>query len=51
MSVYEKLVQEFGCAIRAIYGDECEKEFNKDETIITDEELIAIAKKVAFYLD
>lgn len=48
MTIYEKLMQEFGCAIKAIYGEQCEKEF---EGHIEDADLIAIAKKVAFYLN
>lgn len=50
MTIYEKLLEQFGCAIQAIYGDECEKPFDED-TIIDDSDLIAIAKKVKFYLD
>lgn len=44
---FEQLQEEFGCAVNAILGSKAdEKEF-----IITKEDLIAIAKKMAFYLD
>ena len=49
MTVYEKLIVEFGAAIKAILGDNADKEFN-DESVDR-EELLAIAKKVCFYLD
>ena len=51
MTIKEKLMEEFGCAITAIYGDEADKEFDTEETVIYNSDLLAIAKKVAFYLD
>lgn len=50
MTICEKLLQEFGCAIYAVLGDVAHKEF-EDDTQISSEDLIAIAKKVKFYLD
>ena len=51
MSIYDRLMEEFGCAIKAEMGDIAEKEFNQEETPITKGDLNAIARKVAFYLD
>ena len=49
MTIKEKLLQEFECAINAIYGDRAEEEFSDEE--VGEADLIAIAQKVAFYLD
>lgn len=49
MTVYEKLIEEFGGAIVAIFGDLAEKEY--DEDAVSKSDLILIANKVAFYLD
>lgn len=45
----EFLLEQFGCAITAIYGDLADKP--SSEVDVDVEELKAIAKKVAFYLD
>ena len=49
MTVKEKLLEELGCAIVAVFGDKADEEYNDDS--IDREDLIAVAKKVAFYLD
>ena len=49
MSNYEKLLNEFGCAIKAVLGDQADEEF--EEGKISESDLIQIAKKVAFYID
>ena len=49
MTNKEKLLEEFGCAINAVLGDKADEEY--DESKITLDDLIAIATKVAFYLD
>ena len=49
MTVKEKLLTELSCAIVAVYGDDADKEVEQVE--LTKEDLQAIAKKVAFYLD
>lgn len=49
MTVYDKLKQEFGCAIVAILGDEADKSWNEFE--ISKAEIEAISNKVKFYLD
>lgn len=49
MSNYEKLLEEFGCAIKAVLGDQADEEF--EENKISESDLIQIAKKVAFYID
>lgn len=49
MTIYEKLLEEFGCAINAIFGDLADEEY--DEEKVSKDDLMAIAKKVAFYLD
>ncbi len=49
MTVYEKLMEEFGAAITAVLGDQADKEMDEVELDVLDIE--AIAKKVAFYLD
>ena len=49
MTVYEKLIEEFGCAITAILGDLSEQEYCEGKVDKLDLDLIA--KKVAFYLD
>ena len=50
MTTKEKLLEEFGCAIDAILGDEADKEYDADESLekgYIDE----IARKVIWYLD
>lgn len=49
MTVYDKLKEEFGCAILAIFGDEADKEFENGSVSASD--IDAIARKVKFYLD
>ena len=49
MSIYEKLIEEFGCAITAVFGDKADEEYNEDNFHYS--ELVAICKKVEFYLD
>lgn len=49
MTLKEQLLQEFECAIEAIFGGDTDKEFNIEE--IDANTLNAIARKVAFYLD
>ena len=49
MTVKEKLLEEFSCAITAIYGDLADKPFC--DVAIDKEELEAIKNKVEFYLD
>ena len=49
MTVKEKLLEEFGAAILAVYGDGADEEFNVDDIEVGD--ILAIAKKVCFYLD
>lgn len=48
MSIREKLLEELGCAISAVLGDTEDEEFDNN---ISKDDLNAIAKKVAFYLD
>lgn len=48
MTVYEKLKEEFGAAIIAIYGDLADKEV--EEVGIESSDIDAIARKVKFYL-
>lgn len=43
-----KLADEFACAINAVFGDLADKPF--EEVEVTNDDLIAIAKKVAFYI-
>lgn len=49
MTVYDKLKEEFGCAIVAIFGDLADDEFDPEKVSAADIE--AIARKVKFYLD
>lgn len=49
MTTYEKLTEEFGCAIYAVLGDLVDEEY--DDEKIDRETLYSIARKVAFYLD
>lgn len=49
MTIYEKLMEEFGCAISSVLGDLAEQEYCEGKVDKLDLELIA--KKVAFYLD
>ena len=49
MTTYDKLKQEFGCAIIAILGDEADKPWTEIE--ISEAEIEAISNKVKFYLD
>jgi len=49
MTVKEKLIQEFGCAITAVFGDEADKE--TEDVEISKSDIEAIAKKVKFYMD
>lgn len=48
-TVYEKLREEFGCAIVAVLGDAADKEF--EEGSVPKEDIDAIARKVKHYLD
>lgn len=48
-TVYEKLMEEFGAAIFACYGDVADATFTENEVSKSDIE--KIAKKVIFYLD
>lgn len=49
MSIYEKLIEEFGCAIVAVFGDKADEIFSTEK--VEKGDLEAIARKVAFYLD
>lgn len=49
MTVYEKLKEEFSCAIIAILGDGADNEFDPEN--ISADDIEAIARKVKFYLD
>ena len=49
MTVKEKLIQEFGCAITAVLGDEADK--GTEDVEISESDIDAIAKKVKFYMD
>lgn len=51
MTVYEKLLEEFGCAINAILGDVADKEWENSSEDVSREDIIAMSKKVCFYLD
>ena len=48
MTVREKLLEEFGCAISAILGDQEDKEYDDN---IDPADVDAIAKKVKWYLE
>lgn len=49
MTVKEKLIEEFGCAITAVLGDVADQEYCEGKVDKLDLKLIA--NKVAFYLD
>lgn len=49
MTVYEKLKEEFDCAILAIFGDLADDDFDLENISASD--IDAIAHKVKFYLD
>lgn len=49
MTTYEKLMEELGAAIVAVYGEKADNEYTKGE--ITAEDINVIAHKVKFYLD
>lgn len=49
MTVRDKLIQEFDCAISAIFGEIEYEDYS--ETPVTRDDLMAIARKAAFYLD
>ena len=49
MTIKEKLLQEFGAAISAVFGDIAEQEYDANEISASD--IVAIAQKVVFYLD
>lgn len=49
MTVYEKLMEEFGCAITAVFGDLADEDYEDGKVTLDD--LDAIKRKVAFYLD
>ena len=51
MTIKEKLLQEFGAAISAVYGDLENEQFDQEESTISKGEIIAIAQKVLFYMD
>ena len=49
MTIQDKLMEELSCAIKAVYGSVADEEFDLEK--VSREDLEAIAKKVAFYLD
>lgn len=49
MTIREKLLQEFGAAIIAVFGDIAEKEY--DDKQVSAGDIDSIAHKVKFYLD
>lgn len=49
MTIKEKLLQEFGAAIIAVFGDIAEKEYDANEISASDVE--DVAHKVKFYMD
>ena len=49
MTVKKRLLDEFECAINAVFGDEAEQEF--DDVEFTEADLDLIVKKVKFYMD
>lgn len=49
MTNYEKLKEEFGAAIMAVFGDGADEEFYP--LTLTAADIDAIARKVKFYLD
>ena len=50
MTIYEKLMEEFGCAIKAELGDMADKDYEENDGV-EKADILAIAKKVVFYLD
>jgi len=48
-TVYEKLREEFGCAIVAVLGDAADKKFENGS--ISEADIDDIARKVKFYMD
>lgn len=50
MTIKEKLLEEFGCAISAILGDVADEEFTEPNDLDL-EDIMAIGRKVAFYLN
>lgn len=48
MTVEEKLIEELRAAIKAVFGDEAEKEFDEDSVAPSD--IDAIARKAKFYM-
>lgn len=48
-TVREELMDQFGCAISAVLGDLEDEDY--DEEKISRDDIMAIAKKVCFYLD
>lgn len=51
MSVKEKLLEELGCAITAVYGDKEDEEYESGSNQITQADIDLISSKVKFYLD
>lgn len=49
MTTMDKLQEEFNCAVTAVLGDFLDKEYQEGD--ICKEDLIAIANKMAFYLN
>lgn len=50
MTTKEKLLQEFGCAIDAVLGDDAEAEYDANESLEKGD-IKEIARKVIWYLD
>jgi hypothetical protein len=51
MTIKEKLLEEFGAAIVAIYGDVAEKEYEEFSDDIEAGDINAIARKVKWYME
>lgn len=49
MTIEDKLLLEFSCAIKAIYGDRTEEKYEGEN--VSSEDIEAICRKVKFYLD
>ena len=49
MTIKEKLLEEFECAIKSVYGTMADKELKESD--ITNKDIEIIAKKVKFYMD
>ena len=49
MKIKEKLQEEFGCAISSVLGVLEDEEYSQEK--IDSEDIMAIARKVCFYLD